>query len=208
MNPMDFKMTAPCDNCPFRKEGGIRLRPDRAREIAHQFTDSQGGTFPCHKTVDYGTEDDEGNTSLDGTQMCAGGLLFAEKQGKANQLVRIMERIGAYDARKLAGHDLVFDSLAMMLKAQLPKGRECNSASDRNPKGGAVRATSTSRSNGRKRSSPPSADSKKTGRPLRNSRRRGQRLRGGRRSSRRHRMASTRVALRRDRRFIPLLKGA
>lgn len=52
-----FDLKRPCDNCPFRKEGGIRLHPGRAREIARGQIDNPGMTFPCHKTVDYEAED-------------------------------------------------------------------------------------------------------------------------------------------------------
>ncbi len=98
--------------------GGIRLTVGRAREIAGLFTDSRGGSFACHKTVDYVDEDADERPMRDGEQICAGGLIFAEKQGAANQFVRIMERLGAYDARELRGHEHVFDSLREMVAAQ------------------------------------------------------------------------------------------
>jgi hypothetical protein len=118
-----FKLTKPCDSCPFRKVDGIRLTPERAREIAGLFTDSQGGTFPCHKTVDYDIEDDtdDARQMRAPEQLCAGGLIFAEKQGSVNQLMRIMERVGGYDPSALRGHDEVFDSLSEMLRAQRPR---------------------------------------------------------------------------------------
>ena len=58
---MNFKLTKPCSNCPFLKVGGIRLRRERAREIARAQIDAQGGTFPCHKTTreDGDGEDEE-----------------------------------------------------------------------------------------------------------------------------------------------------
>lgn len=118
-----FKLTKPCDNCPFLKRGGIRVHPDRAREIASYFTDAQGGSFSCHKTVDYSDDEDD---ALDGArtagareQICAGGMIFADKQGKANQIVRIMERLGAIDWATLRqSRARVFDTLTQMLKAQ------------------------------------------------------------------------------------------
>jgi hypothetical protein len=125
-----FNLTTPCDNCPFRREGGIRLHRKRAHDIAALFTDEQGGTFPCHKTVDYDTDtDDDGPRPMRPEEkMCAGGLIFAEKQGVANQMVRIMERIGAYDPRKLRGHDAVFDDLDEMLAAQEPPRKKRRTA--------------------------------------------------------------------------------
>ena len=111
-----FDLRHPCDNCPFLKVGGIRLRKGRVREIARYFTDVQGGTFPCHKTVKG--DDDEDRPMRRGEQMCMGGILFADKQGRANQMVRIGERTG-FDIRKVSGRELVFDSIAQMLKTAL-----------------------------------------------------------------------------------------
>jgi hypothetical protein len=123
---MNFTMTEPCSDCPFRRVGGIRLTPDRVEEIAGMMLDGQGGTFPCHKTVDYGQEDDDGDgDSLtwrpSGTKEvhCAGALIFAEKLGNATQMMRIAERLRMYDARKLMGSPAVaevFDSIDEMME--------------------------------------------------------------------------------------------
>ena len=112
-----FDLRQVCSNCPFLKSGGIRLMAGRVREIARCFTDVQGGTFPCHKTVKNDDDDDDsgGRPMRRGEQICVGGILFADKQGRANQMVRIGERTG-FDIRKVSGKGLVFDSLAQMLK--------------------------------------------------------------------------------------------
>jgi hypothetical protein len=109
-----FDLKRPCATCPFLKVGGIRLHKDRAREIAGYFTDAQGGTFACHSTIDYNQDEDN-----DDEQMCVGGMVFADKQNKANQIVRIMERCGAIDWPTLRkSRPLVFDSVRQMIKAQ------------------------------------------------------------------------------------------
>lgn len=124
---MDFGMTKPCSNCPFLKKGGIRLHPARVREIGGMMLSSQGGTFACHKTTtvdDFDNMDDEtGQTfhvAQKGERHCAGALIFAEKNKNATQIMRIMERIRAYDARRLMADKAVvatvFDSLPEMLK--------------------------------------------------------------------------------------------
>lgn len=124
---MDFDMTVPCGDCPFRKEGGIKLTKDRIRAIGGMMLDSQGGTFPCHRTVDYAREraDDGHRIPGPGEVHCAGALLFAEKQGKTHQMMRIMERLNLYDASKLtdAAKALVWDSLAQWLKSGAIPGR-------------------------------------------------------------------------------------
>jgi hypothetical protein len=131
---MKFTMTEPCSDCPFRRVGGIRLTPDRVEEIAGMMLDGQGGTFPCHKTVDYGREDREADEDGDGIGFgnkngrraigakevhCAGALIFAEKNGNATQMMRIAERLRLYDARKLMGSPVVaevFDSIDEMME--------------------------------------------------------------------------------------------
>jgi hypothetical protein len=121
---LSYKMTTPCDSCPFRKSGGVRLAPGRAREIIGAVLSNPGGTFGCHKTVDYGDGyDDEGDG---GKAHCAGALIFAEKQRKATQMTRWAERLGLYDAAKLmAGPAVaeVFDTIPEMLTAQWPPDR-------------------------------------------------------------------------------------
>jgi hypothetical protein len=72
----------PCVNCPFLREGGIRLREERYEEIL--ITD---GTFNCHKTT---------RQTGDGTERpCAGWLGFIVKNPEyAGQMARILGRLG------------------------------------------------------------------------------------------------------------------
>ena len=127
---MRFDLLNPCSNCPFLKKGGIALTPGRVLEIAEPFLDSQGSTFACHKTVNYSDEDDDGNPNRNNPneRHCAGALMFAEKNGNATQMMRIMERIGGYDARKLMSDKKrvasVFSTLAEMLRGH----KNCNGA--------------------------------------------------------------------------------
>lgn len=121
---MRFDLKRPCDNCPFRRKGGVRyLAPRRVAEITHAMLDSQGSTFACHKTT-VESEDDEGMSRRETTsnsQHCAGALIFAEKNGNANQAMRIAERLGLYDAKELLKDKrvlrMVFDDVDEMLKA-------------------------------------------------------------------------------------------
>lgn len=118
-------MTKPCASCPFLKVGGVRLRKERAEEIAVGLLDSQGIVFPCHKTVDYSeyeNSDSSDYSPQDGHIHCAGALIFAEKNGNATQMMRIMERLGQYDPEKLMADSevvaSVFDDLDDMLESQ------------------------------------------------------------------------------------------
>jgi hypothetical protein len=110
---VNFKLTAPCKNCPFRTDVDFRLRPERAREICdallHDFS------FACHKTVDYSAEDEDGYVPSEGEQHCAGALIFLEQMGRSTQLMRIAERIGSYDRTKLKMDAPVFKTKAAMI---------------------------------------------------------------------------------------------
>lgn len=117
---MRFNMTVPCNNCPFRRACGVPLSAARIREIGGMMLESQGGVFPCHKSVDYSDWDDDGNSRAnDGQVHCAGALIWAEKHQKATQMMRICERLGLYDHTKLADAGLVWDSLRDWLKHAL-----------------------------------------------------------------------------------------
>jgi len=101
---MNMTMTRPCDNCPFRTDVTPYIRGDRAAEIADAITRRQG-TFSCHKTIDHDDEEDDeaaGNhiPSKD-EQHCAGALIMLEHMEQPNQLMRIYERLQAYDRSKL-----------------------------------------------------------------------------------------------------------
>lgn len=113
--PKAYAVPRVCADCPFRRTGGIRLTQRRVHEIARCALGNPGGTFSCHKTVDYST--DEGKGGLH----CAGALIFAEKHNHATQMTRIVERLGMYDAAALLATPEaadVFDTLGEMLVAQ------------------------------------------------------------------------------------------
>src|SRR5262249_54552584 len=94
---MTYHVSRPCDDCPFRRTGGVRLRAERVRQIARLVTGNPGGKFACHKTT--GVLGRVRRALKD--QQCAGALVFCEKQGKSTQLMRIAERLGRYDAAAL-----------------------------------------------------------------------------------------------------------
>lgn len=106
-------MAAPCEDCPFLRRGGARLRPERVREIAGNMLRPDGGPFLCHKTVDY--SDDYGAATA-ASQHCAGALLFALKQDRETYTMRLARRLG-WDPAGLRGHERVFDSVDEMLQA-------------------------------------------------------------------------------------------
>lgn len=87
-----FNLTRPCGNCPFRRDGIKLATLDRALEIAET-----EGEFPCHKTFN----EDGGKGPGGRSSMCAGFLLYRERQGSPNQTMRVAERLGLYDPGRL-----------------------------------------------------------------------------------------------------------
>lgn len=116
---MHYDLLRPCSNCPFLREGGVRLTEARVEEIAGMMISPAGGDFPCHKTT---VDTDDGDRhSVSASRHCAGALIFAEKNGNATQMMRIAERLGMYDSRKLmadqAAVESVFNDLDEMLES-------------------------------------------------------------------------------------------
>jgi hypothetical protein len=112
---MDYDMKKPCECCPFRRGTAMRLTVGRVREVVGGMLKSNGGEFPCHRTIEHLTDDhgeDAGFREKNGKgKHCAGALIFAEKNGAATQMMRICERIGMYDARTLMADQEVVDSV-------------------------------------------------------------------------------------------------
>jgi hypothetical protein len=87
-----YTLTTPCDQCPFLLGSGFTYRS----LVGHA-----SGEFPCHKAC---VVDEDTSTFVprgDKTPHCAGALIFLEKQNRPHQMMRICERLGLYDARKL-----------------------------------------------------------------------------------------------------------
>ena len=90
---VNYNLTTPCAECPFLKGSGFTWRSLQAHA---------SGEFPCHKASVLDEEDGTyqprpGNK----TPHCAGALIFLEKQNKQHQMMRICERLGMYDRRRL-----------------------------------------------------------------------------------------------------------
>lgn len=112
---MKFTMTAPCPHCPFRTDVTPYLSSGRCREILTSITDRQQ-TFACHETTKFDDDDDEHVPSA-GEQHCAGALILLEKIDRPNQMMRISERFGMYDRRKLKMDSPVYSTPSAMRAA-------------------------------------------------------------------------------------------
>lgn len=110
-----YALKTPCRLCPFRSDIDPYLRPERAQEIAQTLLD--GGSFACHKTVDYSERDDmpeeeigQGRVTA-ASQQCAGALATMERGGHMGQGARIAARLGLYDPTQLDPNAPVYGSL-------------------------------------------------------------------------------------------------
>jgi len=91
---MNYNMTAPCKECPFLRTSGFTF--DSLMEHA-------SGEFGCHKACEC-VEDEDGCKVFQpkkDTPHCAGALIFNELRNTPHQMMRICERLGFYDMRKL-----------------------------------------------------------------------------------------------------------
>ncbi len=100
---MEYKMTNPCNLCPFRNDDKrLTVPADRLREFAR-------GEFCCHQTTE--PDEETGDYSpLESSQHCAGLLIFREHMEDPHQMMRIVERLGMYDRTKLNMNAPVFQS--------------------------------------------------------------------------------------------------
>jgi len=93
---MRYDMTRPCTDCPFLEK----------YQYGYTVTQLQGyssGEFACHKTAEL-QEDANGCgkfVAQTDSVHCAGALIYLEKREAPHQMMRICERLGAYDRRKL-----------------------------------------------------------------------------------------------------------
>jgi len=110
-----FKLKAPCADCPFRKVGGVRHGLAAALNYTRYFTRGTGETFPCHRTVAPELDRSTWSEWGENQQMCAGGLAFAENIGFRSRTVTACIDAGVHDPESLTERDAVFGSTLEML---------------------------------------------------------------------------------------------
>jgi hypothetical protein len=136
---MDYDMKKPCECCPFRRGTPMRLTRGRVAEVVGMMLNPNGGEFPCHRTIEHLEGDngeDAGFREKNGKgKHCAGALIFAEKNKKSTQMMRICERIGIYDPATLMSNqevvDSVFSSFGEALKHLTSPSKELNNTVDK-----------------------------------------------------------------------------
>lgn len=108
-----FSITSPCAKCPFRCDIKPYLRAGRVEEILRSL---DRAVFPCHETTEHNEEGS--HVESDKEIHCAGALILLEKVNRPSQMMRIAERLGIYDRRKLKMDAPVFDSFGEIIAAQ------------------------------------------------------------------------------------------
>lgn len=110
---MKYNLKTPCAHCPFRSDIRPFIRPERVEEIAYG-----NAEFPCHKTLNYHTEDADGEgVTTEDTQHCAGLLILLEREEQPHQMMRICERLNLYDRTKLDMNAPVYDDIESAIEA-------------------------------------------------------------------------------------------
>ena len=113
---MNYDLVQPCDLCPFRNDNNrLWVHPSVLEGMA-------SGEFCCHKTG-VTKEDEDGCSEIVPTknsQHCAGVLIFLEHIEQPHQMMRIAERLGMYDRRKLRMDAPVFKSFTEICKSREP----------------------------------------------------------------------------------------
>jgi hypothetical protein len=103
-----FALKRPCGDCPFRTDRAPFLSEDRAREIADAL--HADASFHCHKTLELDAEDGEVEVTAS-SKHCAGAMIVLEHEDRPNQMMRIAERLGAYNRTALVMGSPVPESL-------------------------------------------------------------------------------------------------
>lgn len=108
---MKYEQIKPCNNCPFTRSTNFKFKRSKAFAIA-----VQNGGFPCHKTAVL-NEKTGGYEATKDSQACAGRLIMLERCNKPDQMMRISERLGLYNHKRLDMENPdCFDSIQEFLK--------------------------------------------------------------------------------------------
>lgn len=102
-NERFYSLKRPCADCPFRADGaGVDVAKGRRRDILETVL-RDDTPFYCHKTVDYGCNQDEpGHTAK--SVHCAGMTILLEKLGRPTLSMKLGAHLGLYDPADTRPH--------------------------------------------------------------------------------------------------------
>lgn len=100
-------VAAPCGKCPFRSDVPIYLRKDRRAGIVESIL-LNDEDFYCHQTTTYDEETEDMEVGRD-SKICAGAIKMIEQSHGSTNMMRVLERIGMYDAAQIGRGAEVWD---------------------------------------------------------------------------------------------------
>lgn len=122
-----FRLKSPCRDCPFRSDVTPFLRAGRVKEILDDIILRGDNHFHCHKTIEYGENDNGDEThGKERSQVCAGAMIMQERAGRPSVLARLGRLFGAYDPAKLNMNAPVYETPQAMIAAHTKEN--CNDA--------------------------------------------------------------------------------
>lgn len=110
-----LRLKKPCQNCPFRTEGSIGLRPGRLEGIAEGLLEDDLSSFHCHKTIHSksgGEWNDDGEYIPSGKEaVCAGSIAYLLNEGRPSVPMRLAVAIGILNYADYAdAREMVFNA--------------------------------------------------------------------------------------------------
>jgi len=108
---MEYKLTTPCNDCPFRSDKKFHLSEGRVNNITRGLL-YQNTPFSCHKTTTQAGKKCEDK----GSQHCAGALIFLEQMHRPHLAMVLGEKLGLYDSSKLDKSIPIYTTTAKMVR--------------------------------------------------------------------------------------------
>ena len=86
-----YRMTKPCDDCPFVDRTKLHISEDRVNQIKEEL--DKGESFNCHKTA----YPDEFGVEPIGLKMCYGAWKYLKDTNNPNAVMKFAEHVGVKD---------------------------------------------------------------------------------------------------------------
>lgn len=91
---MNFNLTRPCANCPFKREGAIKLHPERLPGIVAGLLANDRDWFKCHKTLHL-------KPRARRDSQCVGAMIYLLKVDAPSVSMRLAAALGMLDFEAL-----------------------------------------------------------------------------------------------------------
>jgi hypothetical protein len=91
---------SPCEMCPFREHGGVKLSRARAREIIRGLTEEERA-FPCHETIEYDDDLPRGFRATRKSRHCYGAAVLLLAIKRPNLSLKLAQAMKLFHPRQL-----------------------------------------------------------------------------------------------------------